>query len=220
MTDSIVEYQGRTVHFLNLDPTDHIEGYLARGEWYEDRVLRFIEDLQVEGNYLDVGAYVGNHTIFFSLFCPSEIVYSCEPQFGIFTDLLQNIRANKVEKKCVPMRVALSECAGLGIFESTTPHNRGMATCQPERDYFHSAIITTLDSLNLDIKLMKLDIEGMELKALRGAEQTLKLVEHLFVEMPRDGFDNLAITHLLINNDFEEREHFEEEQLYYFRKKQ
>ena len=41
----------------------------------------------------------------------------------------------------------------------------------------------TLDSLHLDISLMKVDVEGEELRVLEGGRETLKGVRHLFVEI-------------------------------------
>jgi protein O-GlcNAc transferase len=216
MTYCYLKYKERMAKFIDVDPSDHIESYLVRGEWYEDRVLKFIEELQVKGSYLDAGAYIGNHSIFFSLFCPSNWVYSFEPQVPVHEKLVKNIEVNLIPN-CTAYNVALSDKSGQGKFSSNVQGNGGMATLTGDPSVL-TVPIWTIDYLDLNIKLMKVDVEGMELNVLRGADKTLEGVEHLFVEMPRDGFNNLAITHLLINKDFELREHFEEEQIYYFKK--
>jgi FkbM family methyltransferase len=223
LMDSTIEYKGIKVNFLNLDPEDHIESYLNRGEWYEDQVLKFIEDLQVEGNYLDAGAYIGNHSIFFSLLCPSDLIYSFEPQRKAYDKMMLNLHANGIGN-VVPHNCALSDRAGFGVFESAHIGNLGMATLSPDiKNYFTSAIIISLDSLNLDVKLMKIDVEGMELNVLRGAEKTLEGVEHLFVELPPlDTFEEHTrqqeIRAFLKKYVFVERRVFPEEQIHYFRK--
>lgn len=210
------KYNGKDVHFLNLDPEDHIEGYLARGILYEEVVLKFIEDLHVEGIYLDAGAYIGNHSIFFSLFCPATYIYAFEPQASAYTKLINNIHANGISN-CVALNAALSDSTGLGKFASAVEGNGGMATLT-EDESVSTVGIYTVDSFMRGTKLMKLDVEGMELNVLRGAEKNLKTVEHLFVEIPPNPEKKDAIVQFLFPRNLHLTNVFADEQIYYFRK--
>jgi protein O-GlcNAc transferase len=214
--DATFKYKGKDVHFLNIDPEDHIESYLARGVFYEENVLKFIEDLQVEGNYLDAGAYIGNHSIFFSLFCPSNWVYSFEPQVPVHAKLVRNIWENRIGSTWI-YNVALSDKSGEGRFSSHVRGNGGMATLTEEIGVL-TVPIWTVDSLQANFTLMKIDVEGMELNVLRGAEKTLEGVEHLFVEIPPNAEAHEDMGNFLFNRNFVERKAFVDEQIYYFRK--
>ena len=178
--DAVVKYGGREVRFYDLPSKDGVVIALLAGEWYELSNLQFIQSLQIEGNYVDVGAYIGTHSMFFDLFCPSSIVYSFEPQPKIYPKLVRNLEANGASK-CKTFNVALSDVPGKG----TVPGEYGGARLTYQTQPSPGTVdIITLDSLGLkDIKLMKVDAEHSELRVLKGAEETLKSVEHLFVEM-------------------------------------
>jgi protein O-GlcNAc transferase len=219
LMDVEFNYRGKDVRFMNLDPDDHIESYLARGVFYEERVLKFIEDLKVEGNYLDAGAYNGNHSVFFSLFCPSGTVYAFEPQADAYRKMISNLVKNRT-MNVLPWNCGLGDKLEMGAFVNTVLGNKGMA----ERTYKSgcpeesTVQIFPLDAMNFEVKLMKVDVEGMELNVLRGAEKTLEGVEHLFVEVPPryDPIDEMR--KFCSERGFHIESIFSEEQLFYFRK--
>src|ERR1700722_9114527 len=110
--DVTVRYNHRNVYFCGADPTDGVECQLCRGDWHEIENLAFIRSLQVPGEYLDAGAYVGTHSLFFALFCPSTRVHSFEPNPPIYSKLLRNLKVNGVHEKCTTYNLALSDAAG------------------------------------------------------------------------------------------------------------
>lgn len=177
-----VNYAEWAVTFCDLDPADWVESELIHGRWFELANLEFIRSLQVSGNYVDAGAYVGTHSLFFSLFCPSSNVYAFEPQPAIYPKLVRNLEVNGVSN-CQTFPFALADAPGRGALRQvywTEVVNRGGA----ELIAGDEVEIVTLDSLHLPpISLMKIDVEGLELRVLHGARETLRTVEHLFVEM-------------------------------------
>ena len=217
--DITIEYAHKKVMFLTgalkrLEEEDAIENVIrCHRTFYEIQVLRYIRDLNVAGNYADVGANIGNHSIFFALFCPSHTVYSFEPVKDIFDKLKKNLEVNGIEN-CEAHNVALSDNTGKGKFTTPDAHNSGNSRLSsdgtvdsrtgveaPEVD------IITLDSLNLDIKVLKIDVEEMELHVLGGAMNTLKNVEHIFIEMrdvddPTVNANNKEIESFLKKNQF------------------
>jgi protein O-GlcNAc transferase len=176
--DVTLNYEGREVRFYDVTSNDGVGMALLAGNWYELSNLQFIQSLHVEGNYVDAGAYIGTHSLFFSLFCPSSTVYSFEPQPTIYPMLVHNLEANGATN-CKPFKLALSDTPGFGI----VPGEYGGARLIRNNDP-NAVRVATLDSLGLEnIRLMKVDVEHSELKMLMGAMETLKSVEHLFVEM-------------------------------------
>ena len=191
--DKTLRYKGRNVTFCDLDQEDYTDYHLLGGGWYEPRGLEFVSSLNVKGNYVDVGAYIGNHSMFYALFCPSTHVYSFEPQIDIFNKLKKNIEVNNISN-CTAYNLALSDEAGRGAMTipewsitQTSWHTKPGKPCSLGAAMIgvgDCVEISTLDSFNLsDVKLMKLDAENMELKILKGAVKTLEAVEHLFIEI-------------------------------------
>ena len=132
--------------------------------------------------------------------------------------MLDNMHANNLETTTARCG-ALSDVSEWGIFESSNSNNRGIATLYEGNVKNPRAVeVWPLDRFNLDIKLMKIDVEGMELNVLRGAEKTLEGVEHLFVEIPPNAEAHEEMGYFLFNRNFVERQAFVDEQIYYFRK--
>jgi FkbM family methyltransferase len=197
--DKVIEYGGKQVTFCDINRVDHLEGseHISQGHWYEILTLEFIQGLKVSGNYADVGANIGTHTLFFSLFCPADHVYAFEPHKVAYSKLIKNLAANKIEN-CTPYNLALSDEAAEGYMYQVsdqaaqaqlakpTDAPRDSAWVAPIR--INDVKIVTLDSLHLDIKLLKVDVEGHQFEVLKGAKETLKLVDHLIVEVWDNGF--------------------------------
>jgi hypothetical protein len=170
MSDAKITQGTREVTFFDVDPASHIGNCLLNVGWYERPNLDFIRSLNVQGNYVDAGSFIGTHALFFALFCPAKRVYAFEPKTVYYQHLLQNIRGNWV-KNCLAYNYALVEAPGV----------------QMNPDEGETFLTATLDEFHLqDVRVMKIDVENMELRVLKGARRTLKTVEHLFAEVWTD----------------------------------
>ena len=179
--NATLEYANRQVTFRDCNPHDCIEGELTRGSWYELANLELIRSLSVGGNYLDVGAYVGTHSMFFALFCPADHVYAIEAQGDICRKLQNNIAVNQIDN-CTVYLYGIADKSGTARLERIDANRGGVKL--NFGDDLDDVPVVTLDSLGFqNIRLAKIDVEGGELKVLEGGKRTLLNVEHLFVEI-------------------------------------
>ncbi len=129
-----------------------------RGIFYEMGMLEAIREEAKSGTYLDVGANIGNHTLYFEKFCNSDRVIAFEPLEQALGPLKQTKEFNQLSFEI--HEIGLSDRSGK--FETLI----GPTT--------YSIPVMPLDDLGIDnVSIVKIDIEGMEPLALRGMLRTL-----------------------------------------------
>jgi len=135
----------------------------------------------------DIGAHHGEMAIMFSTLYPSAIIYSFEPYSQSFASLKKNVKNNP---KIQPVHTAISSANGTAelyinaqdsssALSATGEMGRKYQSWQTETIGKEIVQTTTLDSWGSqnkipEIHLLKLDIQGYELHALRGAVQYLQ----------------------------------------------
>jgi FkbM family methyltransferase len=165
---------------LTPGPDDLIGASLITyGEWAQNEIW-LLEKLISSGNtVLDIGAYIGTHTLAFSEFVgPKGRVHSFEPQPKAFFALEQCIAENGLENVSLHQLAVGERNAALKASNTiNTEHNAGSFSLMDaaEAEENETAItIRTIDSLNLDAcDFIKADVEGMEISVLSGARQTI-----------------------------------------------
>lgn len=171
-----VAHSGRSVSFQFTDPADYIAKKIIDSKvFYESDVLDEIAALGVgEGLFVDVGANIGNHSLFFSVVLNRRVV-AFEPVENAYAQLVQNVHLNRVEDSVSCHRVALGAEQGRGCMKIVAG-NLGASSFTADQD--GNVALATLDSMlyekNQSIALIKIDVEGLELDVLRGAVKTLK----------------------------------------------
>ncbi|QIK79665.1 FkbM family methyltransferase [Sphingomonas piscis] len=168
--------------WLKLPPerTGIIARHWHNEGWYEHRMLSHIQALRIEGAYLDVGANIGNHTVFFASECPSTHVYAVEPSDEAIGVLNEFAELNDLASKITVIPYAASDSDTIEV-------------------EFPRKGVVPFKAVKLDevvapgIKLVKMDIEGAEPSALRGMTRILAEDQpRLFIEAHTD--EDMAAT--------------------------
>lgn len=144
---------------------------------------------------VDVGANVGHHTLFASTV--ASHVHSFEPYAPVAEKLSDKLNRNQVQNVNIH-RVGLGESKELLSYSPPLTNNSGtgsfcgknvgretieLEVCVAD-EYFESAGISKIDFL-------KMDIEGFEVSALKGMEQSLRRLRPVcffeWTQLKRDG---------------------------------
>ena len=155
---------------------------------FEDFELQLFSRLLEPGAIvLDIGANVGIYTLVAAQrVAPMGRVYAFEPDRENFALLKQNVAANG-HTNVVLMQNAVSDRPGeLRLYVNT--HNRGdhrtyQADDTQQRDSYPVRAITIDEALPAHVtpSVIKMDIQGFELYALRGMRKTLERAERLLL---------------------------------------
>jgi FkbM family methyltransferase len=166
--------------FLVANSADSIQGCHFEGAFYEGKMLDLILDNFSSGTFVDVGANVGNHSIFVALARPEARLVSFEPHPEAFTILSANVGLNRLFDRVELNRVALSDAAGSARIGSPH-HNLGGSTLEnkvrgkSELQSFESCDTARGDDvLSGPVDFLKIDVEGHEVKCLKGMARLLE----------------------------------------------
>jgi len=168
-------------------------------EIYEDNVYDFF-DLKRNWIVIDCGANIGCYTL--KVAKKVGKVISIEPHPHNFYVLLQNLKINK-NKNVVPLNLAAYDKEGLIEIYGDGPTSSIFRISNLERST--RVMSMTLDSITKKMKridLLKIDVEGAEIKVLRGATRTLRKTRNLILEVHPFLIDDKKIWEMLARYRF------------------
>lgn len=150
--------------------------------FYDKSGMNYIKNInQVKNkNIIDAGGYIGDSAIVFSDYTDKNI-YSFEPFLQNYNLMLKTIELNK-KNNIIPVNMALgNENKEISIYSNSDTANSGLSveTKQSDINSFENKIkMVTLDSYvkenNIEVGLIKTDLEGFEQPFLKGAIETIK----------------------------------------------
>ena len=177
-----------TIKYNNDDVEDEIDIYVHTTEedyvskiikwnkiFFEVEMLTFLKkNFNNQKNILDIGANIGNHSLFFAKYINCDKIYSFEPvQKNIE---LFNVNLSNYKDKCFLFKNALSYKNGKMKLYNNGENNYGGFSLNKENDSYEVDIIDVfkLDKFNFDnISLIKIDVENHEIEVLIGAKETI-----------------------------------------------
>jgi len=187
--------------FLNIDSEIEYNTRLYSCE-KETETVQWIETFFKEGQvFYDVGSNIGAYSLVASKFLKGHIqVYAFEPSFVTYPQLCKNISLNDCQETIMPMQIALSDQTGIENFNYNNLIPGGALHALGESidykgDVFEPVYKQPILAYRLDdlIRLfhiplpnhIKIDVDGIEFKVLKGAEHTLRdqSVKSVIVEL-------------------------------------
>lgn len=156
---------------------------------------QYLMELDLKGKTIyDIGSYVGIYTLFFARAVGSKgRVIAVEPNPQNYDELLSNIRLNHLDNVTAVSTAIGNSCGETTLAIDPVYPSRGFLATSRELSSSHSTQtipvqVISLDSLVQDRHLpppdfIKLDVEGVEIDAIHGMEETMhRYKPALFIE--------------------------------------
>lgn len=178
MTDPVLTITYKDISWNLCAPhDDQITHVLEGGYTYEEDLLdAILHRYGTGGVYIDIGAYIGTHTLFFAAACKADLVVAVEPNPFSFSYLYMNARINSAYKIEL-LNVAVGDKTGRCKIKKEESWNRGGTQWESTDDVISSVpCLCASHIVTIPPKLIKIDTEGHELHVLDGLRSVL--IEH------------------------------------------
>lgn len=175
---------------------DYIQGMLVeKAVPYEFAMLQAMEScLRADDLVLDVGANIGNHTLYLAAVAGLRVV-AFEPNPELCVPLRQAISLNGLDGRVTLHEVGVGASEGNAHFAERKPENIGGQSLTLDDSDAAPISVISLDALDLEdkVRAIKVDVEGMELSVLKGAVNLISRDKpYLFIEAQTESdFDAL-----------------------------
>ena len=171
---------------ITIKDGDWLTRWYTGGLFYEEGMLKYIKALGPRKTFIDAGAFIGNHSLYFDIVCEASAVYAYEPFKESYDYMATNIRDNASIIQA--FNIGLADRLGSGTMYGNAS-NRGMARLVVGiGDTVVSTIDSEVDKHSIEcVDIIKIDVEGMGLDVLRGAKNTIERDSpRIFIECEDD----------------------------------
>jgi len=181
----------------------------------EPMTIRWIDTFKKDDVFFDIGANVGNYSIYASK--KGIKSFACEPEILNLSLLYENIFLNNLEHLCVPMPLALHDQTAVEKFylkdlsKGDALHSIGQKSYLLENPNSSTKVVNTftikLDELIETYSLpyptkLKIDVDNNELNVIVGAEKTLKYVKEICIELDLNFDEHIKVKNILETSEF------------------
>lgn len=157
-------------------PIKHFEASV----FYYKHQINLLNDIYKLKNkdFIDVGGFIGDSALIFTEYTSGKI-YSFEAVSKNYENMLKTIELNNT-KNIIPIKLGLgskeeqTKIKIQGSGSTLTPNTFYYREDLPEEVISISTLDNFVDGKDLDIGLIKVDIEGFEQEFLKGAEKTIR----------------------------------------------
>jgi FkbM family methyltransferase len=167
--------------------TDYIQQKICKEKLpYE---LQMLQDIRKKVSstdlVLDIGANIGNHSLYLACVTKCHVV-AFEPNRVLADSICASVDMNGLAHRVSVHAIGIGNQRAHGHFAKEIPNNLGSQSIELGEGAIQ---ILSLDSMSFDqpVKVMKIDVEGMELAVLQGAKMLLRKDRPiLYVECPSE----------------------------------
>lgn len=177
---------GEPVFFTVVNARDEIQKHHLQGQFYEPEELAIISrHFPIGGRFCDIGTNVGNHSLYVAKFLHASRIVMFEPNPAAIEILESNVNLNGIGAVCDRqfLGMGLSDKAVEGASMRVPARNLGGSrVIEGEGDIRLAALDDLVPGEQFD--LIKIDVEGMELKVLEGMRRLLASTRpKMFIEV-------------------------------------
>jgi len=167
-------YRGESFRFCMVNPFDLIHGNFLKGRFFELPELAFVEEWVGPGAAIvEVGAYVGNHVVYYSRFMRPRSIIVLEPNPEVAALLRRNLEANAVTAADLS-RLGIGAAASAANYDLVCEAAANRGATRLVRAAAGAVKSAPLDDLiKSKVDFIKVDVEGMELEVLAGAARVI-----------------------------------------------
>lgn len=216
-------FKNRHVYQLNLDDLtvlyDTTDNYTKRWFYvgissetiYEPALSYFLkQNLKTDNCFLDVGAHIGYFSCIAAAKCKQGKVHLFEVDKNCFKYINKNVHKNNFTNVSVNNLAVSDSMDGVFIPNKNAPNNK--TNIMVKRFSGRYTPSTTIDEYVFKNKIkpnfIKIDVEGAELKVIKGMQKTLQLSPlTLLIEIHANvlkfyGYSSKQILQILLDNGF------------------
>jgi FkbM family methyltransferase len=165
-----VECFGTPIRFLVTNPKEYVSMHFMRGSFFAAPELKLVQEHYRGGTFLDAGANVGNHALFASVVLGAHVI-AVEPIPEVYRLLRCNIALNDADVEHLP--AGLSDGPGQASYTLSNPGNTGLGWLNDNPTGEITLVAGDEVCREHEIGFIKIDVEGMELRALHGLSETV-----------------------------------------------